>query len=288
MYPKPFKTLATAITHSPNLEANIYESIRLTEQLGDRLILIHVGEKREEDEEKFKSLIRNAGGAPEHVELIFQEGDPVDAILDVASKNDVDLIIAGAMPREGLLRYYMGSVARRLVRAPDCNSSILLMTHPSKKKRNCGRLVVNGLDHPKTPTTLEVAVKVAAGFKARELVIVEEVEPSKIKVKAEDDSSLRRVKEEKYRIECSEEKRIDNILQRIEQPEELTINKRCIFGKKGYTIGHFSETYCADLLIMNSPDTKLGFLDRVFTHDLEYILSELPSDLLIVHSKSLN
>jgi hypothetical protein len=62
------------------------------------------------------------------------------------------------------------------------------------------------------------------------------------------------------------------------------VKEHCIFGKKGYSIGHFAETSKADLLMVNSPDTKLGFLDRVFTHDLEYILSDMPCDILIVHS----
>ena len=86
-------------------------------------------------------------------------------------------------------------------------------------------------------------------------------------------------------IEKNEEKRIDKILEGIKSELNLDVGQKCIFGKKGYTISHFTEAHCADLLVMNSPDTKLGFLDRMFTHDLEYVLSELPCDLLIVHSK---
>jgi hypothetical protein len=32
---------------------------------------------------------------------------------------------------------------------------------------------------------------------------------------------------------------------------------------------------------MNAP-TNIGILDRIFPHDIEYILSELPTDVLIV------
>lgn len=285
MLAKPFSTIATAIANSPNLEANIHESIRLKDALGDKLILIHVGGKNEDDEINFKSIIERAGGSSDEVEVIWQQGEPVEVILEVAQREKVDLIIAGAMPREGLLRYYMGSIARRLVRAPGCSSSILLMTNPSKMKSTCGRIVVNGLDHPKTNYTINRSMQVASRLEATELVVVEEVEPSKIGAKAEDDEGLRKVNQAKEEIEAKEGQRINKILESAGSVKDLRVSQKCIFGKAGYVIGHFAETYCADLLIMNSPDTKLGFLDRVFTHDLEYILSELPCDLLIVNSK---
>lgn len=283
MIRKPFGTVATAIAFSPNMEANICESVRIKNMVGEKLLLIHVGPRDEESEAKLRSIVENCGAGPGDIEIIWESGDPAAAILKVAGERQVDLMIAGAQPREGLLRYYMGSVARRLVRKANC--SILLMTHPNSLKHVCGRIVVNGLDHPKTPQTLQTAISVAHHFGAGELIIVEEVEPSRIGTKVEDDQSLQQAEEAKRELEAQEAQRINSILQDLETPALPVISQRCIFGKKGYTIGHFAETMGADLLVMNSPDTQLGFLDRVFTHDLEYILSELPSDLLIVHSQ---
>ena len=283
MKDKLFKTIATAISFSPNMEANIAESLRVRDMLGEKLLLIHVGDKETESEEDIVNAMQRCGCSTNEVELIWESGDPVDAILKVAEERDVDLIVAGAQPREGLLRYYMGSVARRLVRKSNC--SIMLLTKPSQSKRHCGRIVVNGLDHPKTPHTIKTAVKLAEQVGASQLVIVEEVEPSRIGTKVEDTESLQKAREAQQRIEKEEQQRMNDILGNSAATSKIPISQKCIFGKKGYTIGHFAETTCADLLVMNSPDTKLGFLDRVFTHDLEYILSELPSDLLIVHSQ---
>lgn len=283
MLKKPFKTIATAVAFSPNMKANICESLRIREVLGEKLLLLHVGEHDDTTKDKIRQMMGECETSPGEVEILLKTGDPVDAILEVASKRTVDLIIAGAQPREGLLRYYMGSIARRLVRRANC--SVLLMTKPSHLRRDCGRVVVNGLKHPKTPDTVRTAVAVAEGFEARELIIVEEVEPARVGTKVEDDESLHKASEAKVRIEKDEKQRINNILNGIGVPQSVQVSQLCIFGKKGYSIGHFAESTCADLLVMNSPDTKLGFLDRVFTHDLEYILSELPSDLLIVHSQ---
>ena len=282
MLTKPFAVIATAIAKSPNLEANIFESIRITSMLGERLVLIHVGQHTEEDEKLVRGIVDSCNVKVMEVELVWGEGDPVDVILDVSLEKKVDLIIAGALPREGLLRYYLGSIARRLVRGANC--SVLLMTHPSKLKNTCGKIVVNGLDHPKTPYTIKIAATVAGLFGSSELTIVEEVDPSQIGTKVEDDDSLQKAVEVRDRIEDKEDKRIRNVIEGLGHELPFKITQKCIFGKRGYSIAHYAESSNADLLVMNSPDTKLGFLDRVFTHDLEYVLSELPSDLLIVHS----
>jgi hypothetical protein len=61
----------------------------------------------------------------------------------------------------------------------------------------------------------------------------------------------------------------------------ITVKIQSIFGRRGYSIGHYAKVKRADLLVMNAP-SKLGLLDRIFPHDIEYILSELPTDVLIV------
>lgn len=282
MLQKPFKTLATAVAFSPNMVANICESLRIRNMIGEKLILIHVGDREVSYEEKIRDAVRQCGEDPDNIDIVWEAGDAAEAILKVARERQVDLIIAGAQPREGLLRYYLGSVARRLVRRSDC--SILLMPQPDQMKRRCRKVIVNGLQHPKTADTIRTAVIFAQLIEAAEVVIVEEVEPRQIGTRVDDDKSLAEAQAAQTAIENREHKRIENILKDIPVETGIDIRQQVIFGRKGYTIGHFAETSCADLLVMNSPDSKLGFLDRVFTHDLEYILGELPSDLLIVHS----
>ncbi len=276
---KPFKTIAMTVAVSPNLEANIAEALRVKEALGQRLILIHIGERTAKGEEKLKEVFEKYQIDQENTDLIWKNGDQVNAILKVCAEKKVDLLVASATPREGLLKYYRGSIARGLVRKSNC--SILLMTYPNELKSKYPKIVVNGLDHPKTAYTIEMAIRVGECFQSTELVIAEEVVPSRVAKHMEDDKNLEQAKKG---IQKKEAKRIENILTGIKMPERLKVSQKYLFGKPGYSIGHFTEQFQANLLVMNSPDTKLGFLDRVFTHDLEYILSELPSDLLIVHS----
>jgi nucleotide-binding universal stress UspA family protein len=70
------------------------------------------------------------------------------------------------------------------------------------------------------------------------------------------------------------------MLQHIDT-SDIIIKTQSIFGRRGYSIGHYAKIKRADLLVISAPK-KTGILDRIFPHDLEYILSELPTDVLIV------
>jgi nucleotide-binding universal stress UspA family protein len=50
-------------------------------------------------------------------------------------------------------------------------------------------------------------------------------------------------------------------------------------------VRQYAEQKKADLLVINSPDVRYGIIDRIFTHDMEYILENLPCNVLIVHSR---
>ena len=280
---KIFETIATAISLSSDMAADIEEILRVRDMLGGKLLLIHVGDDEKKSEEAIRKAIEACGGSISSVELIWESGDEVEAVLKLAEEKHVDLILTGAQPREGLMRYYMGSIARRLMRKSNC--SVMLLTNLSQHGRKYNRILVNGSDHPKTTQTIKTAVKLADQVEANELVIVEEVEPSRTETKIEATESLEKASSVRSRIENEQQLRIDAILGDATKGLEVSVQQKCIFGKKGYSIGHYAETTSADLIVMNSPDTKLGFLDRVFTDDLEYILSELPCDLLIVHSQ---
>ncbi len=281
-WPLQFKIVATAVAFSPSAKANLFESSRIAKMLRASILLIHVGYKTPTTELKLDELILEVGIPKDMYTISWRSGDPTDAILNACAEENVDLLIAGALQKENLAQYYKGSVARKLSRKASC--SLLLLTHPDIESRRCNNIMVNGLEHPKTADTIKMAVYMANIFNSNQLTVVEEVEPKKIKNKADDDISIIKASREKASIERVEKKRLKDVLQDLPMNENLKIKDKVIFGKPGYTIGHFAEKNNVDLLVLNSPDTKLGIFDRVFTHNLEYILSDLPTDLLIVHT----
>lgn len=278
---KPFQTIGIGVTFSPNLKANVFEASRLALLFQSKLTLIHVGEESEEKTEKFKSLLAPFISQSLEYDIVFKTGDPVDVILSVSLEKKVDLLILGALKQENFLKYYVGSIARKITRQAKC--SVLLLIKPSVERLPCSHVVVNGLKDPKTEKTIASAFYVANALGSEKITIVEEITQDKITTKVDDDKSLRKANIVKERLKLRETTRVNNIIKNIpvDHTKDIVIKSQPIFGTKGYSIGHYAQIARADLLIMNAP-SKMTFWDRLFPHDIEHILTELPTDVLII------
>jgi nucleotide-binding universal stress UspA family protein len=276
-----FKTIGIGVTFSPNLEANINEAARFALCFGSKLVLIHVGEASEEKSKTFLKFLSPFKSKNLDYEVLFKSGDPVDVILSSAQEKKVDLLIIGALKKENFLKYYLGSIARKITRQANC--SVLLLINPSIERVPCKHIVVNGLKDPKTKETVTTAFLVGHKLGVDKVTVVEEIDQDEVSVNVDDDKSLRKSTIIKERLRVREEARVKKILNTIppDFTKDMDIKSQPIFGKRGYSIGHYAQVARADLLVMNAP-AKMTFWDRVFPHDIEYILTELPTDVLIV------
>lgn len=278
---KSFKSIGIGVAFSPNLKANLFEAARLSVYFNAKLFLIHVGEASNDKLNTFSEILKTFEKDHLNFEVVFKTGKPVDVILSVSEEKSIDLLILGALQRERFVKYYLGSIARKISRQAKC--SILLLVKPSIERVTCQHIVVNGLKDPKTENTITAAFYVAKKLEAQKITIVEEINKNEIAVKVKDDKTLRHAFIIKERIKLRENSRINEIISHIpkEYTTNVTIKLQPIFGKKGYSIGHYAQISRADLLVMNAP-TKMTFWDRLFPHDIEHILTELPTDVLIL------
>ncbi len=276
-----FKTIGIGVTFSPNLEANINEAARLALRFGSKLVLIHVGETSEEKSKTFAKFLSPFEKKGLNYELFFKSGDPVNVILTSTKEKKIDLLIIGALQKENFLKYYLGSIARKITRQAKC--SVLLLINPSIDRVPCKHIVVNGLKEPKTQETVNTAFLVGNNLGVNKITVVEEIDQEEVSVKVDDDKSLRKSTIIKERLRLREEARVKKVLDTIptNYTKDMTIKSQPIFGKRGYSIGHYAQVVRADLLVMNAP-SKMTFWDRLFPHDIEHILTELPTDVLIV------
>ena len=277
---KNFKTIGIGVTFSPNLKANIYEASRLAMVFQSKLLLIHVGDVSEEKRQKFETILQPFIVDGLVAQVVFQPGKPVDAILESVVKQKIDLLILGAVKRESFLKYYVGSIARKITRNVSC--SVMLLINPSIERVQCKHIVVNGLEDKKTEQTIATAFVVATALSSDKITIVEEISHDKVGT-VEDTKSLRKTNLLKEKIKRQEETRVQTILSHIPDAHKKNQNiaTQAIFGKRGYSIGHYAQVVRADLLVMNAPE-KTGFFDRLFPHDIEHIFTELPNDILII------
>ena len=82
--------------------------------------------------EDVDATLRDAGGAIEEagvqVETYAREGDPADAILDVAEEQNADLIVVGNKGMTGAKRFLLGSVPNKVSHHAPCSVLIIRTT----------------------------------------------------------------------------------------------------------------------------------------------------------------
>jgi nucleotide-binding universal stress UspA family protein len=99
-----------------------------------------------------------------------------------------------------------------------------------------------------------------------------------------DDSTAPEAKEIKKNLTIEVEEVLQTVIDKCDAGD-IEVKEKIVKGKPGYAISKYAKDRKADLLVVNSPDTQLNLLDRIFTHSIEYILADLPTNLLIVHSR---
>jgi len=279
--PVTFKRIATAMGFSPMAKANLAEVHRIAKRCEAQMYVFHIGEWNDRCETTYTGFLSELGIPNSDVVLVCKQGDPKEELRSLCQENSIDLLALGALVRENMFKVFTVSIARDVCRK--AKVSLLLLTHSRLEGMPCERIVVNGLDHPKTLDTIRTSLWLGSKLGSKELFVVDELSEKSL-IKPDDDKSQLNSTRKRKQIEREQHSRIEGLLKNCKVPVNLEIKEQHVFGKRGYTIAHYAKAKRADLLVVNSPDTKLRFLDRIFKHDLEYILADLPSDVLIVHA----
>ena len=284
MKKRNFKTLLIGFAFSPNLKANVFEATRLAYYFNAKLFFLHVGEKTKAKENTFLDILKLPKESPEKIEILWEKGDPVNAILSACLRYKIDLLLLGALKRENVLKFYMGSISRKITRKASC--SVLLLIDPSIERKPSQHAVVNAFESPQTEPTINAAFHFASDLNINKITLVEEINRSEHDLDVYDDESLRRATLKKEKIKRREYSRVNQILKKIPKSykDNIKIISQSIFGTRGYSIGHYAKLVRADVLIMNASETKKTFLSKFFPKDLDYILRELPTNVLIIQN----
>ena len=134
----PYKTIAVATTFSPRFKHVLAEAKRIRDRFSADLHLIYVGRRNEETSRKFGDVLAELE-LPADSPIHYEEGDPAEAILAALARENIDMLVAGALEKEIVLHPFLGNVARRLVREAHC--SVMLFTHPQENPKPLRRIV---------------------------------------------------------------------------------------------------------------------------------------------------
>lgn len=81
---------------------------------------------RRDASERLQQLVREEGLPAADVTIAVPAGQPSEAILQYAQEHEADLIVMGAHGESGVMRFFIGSVAERVVR----HSRVPVLTVP--------------------------------------------------------------------------------------------------------------------------------------------------------------
>lgn len=277
-----FSKIGLALAFSPRMEALLAEACRLKKLWNAELVLIHVGDHNDREEKLLDELLTKAGLNSQDVRVLWESGKPSDQILKACKKEKVDLLIAGALRKENLVQYYLGTVARKILRRSDC--SVLMFTDPSTHPMPVKNIVVNAEDSPYVEEAITAACGLGRIDHATWLHIVKEIKLYSLTMSAADQRTEDEYEDFRNSLVKDEISSVEKTLQKIPH-EGLKINIKLVSGKSGFELSKFAQRKHADLLVVGASPRRFSLFDRVFPHDLEYIFADLPCNLLIVHPR---
>jgi nucleotide-binding universal stress UspA family protein len=274
------KRIGLAIAFSPTASAMITEALWLVGNLNAELFLIHVGKSKDDQRAKLNALLKSAGVHEVSLHIIIEEGDPADKILQICKSQQIDLLIAGALRKEKLLKYYIGTIARKIMRKADC--SVLIITEPSARPTALKNITVSAEDSPHVEDALKMACQFAPVDTNSWIHVVREIKLYGLAMASFDQQSEEEYNEVRQNLVRQEAEHVEKILGNIPH-QHCKINIKMLSGKSGFELAKFASSKHSDLLVVGAPKQKFKLFDRVFTHDLEYVFADLPCNLLIVH-----
>jgi nucleotide-binding universal stress UspA family protein len=276
-----FKKIGLAITFSPNGLPLLKSALRLKNLFNSGLCLIHVGEKNSETQSQIDQLIQKAGISRSSFELIWKKGEPAKSIISAASEYSVDLLIAGALERENVIKYYLGSVARTIMSESPC--SVLILTNPQLEPEQFKKFCVSVDFTPLGETAVKKSYEFAKLENADEFFLVKEFEVPGLAITVYDSRSIDDTEKSKQEWQIEEEGKL-KLYARELNLKGLNYSTVALFGKQGWEARNFVKENGSDLFVVPSPPKKLKFFDKLFQHDIEFILSRLPCSLLIIRN----
>ena len=146
-----FKSIIVGTDGSSTAQEAVRQAIELARALGAKVYLVSAYESvpegrlrderqqvpedlqwmvnpREDVEDTLEDGAKSLGASGVDVETMAREGDPADAILDVAEEKDADLIVVGNKGMTGAKRFLLGSVPNKVSHHAPCSVMIIRTT----------------------------------------------------------------------------------------------------------------------------------------------------------------
>lgn len=269
----PYKTIAVATTFSPRFKRVLAEAKRIRERFAAELQLIHVGTPNQDTPTKFREVLAELE-LPTDSPIHYEEGDPAEGILAALARENIDMLIAGALEKEIVLHQFLGNVARRLVREANC--SVMLFTHPQKTPKPLRRIVFIA-DHSKNALhALKTTLLLAEAESCERLYVIEIITVfDEARASMVEEANASPAHEAKH----GEEDALDEFVLSAGSTE-VPIETRSIRGATGLAASDFVRSVEADLLVVPLPKSR-GSVQRL-PSNIAWVSDVIPCNLWVI------
>lgn len=269
-----YRAIAVASTFSPRFLQVLSEARRMRDRFEARLSAIYVGERDAVTVKKFADAFRQLE-LPNDSAIHYEQGEPAAAILRAASTNGIDLLVAGALEKEVILRPFLGDVARRLVRDAQC--SVMLFTQPETEPKPLRRIVFMADYSERGQRALRRTLHLAGRESCERLYVI------RVYTTFDEARSKRRGKtpeaQTRARTLVEEEAALEKFILSAGQTD-VPIEARCVRGNTAYAASDFVQSVEADLLAVPVP--ALRGPEKKFPARIAWVTDVIPCNLWVI------
>ncbi|HZW38455.1 MAG TPA: universal stress protein [Ignavibacteriaceae bacterium] len=273
-----YKNIGLALTFSPTGKALLKEAERIANLFKSKLFLIHIGKKDDAIIAQLNMFISDSGFESKF-EIIWADGDPAKEILKASEYHKISLLIVGALEKESFIKYYVGSVARKIMRKASCN--VIVLKAPSQEPKPFKKFYVSTEFTPEGEKTIKTAYLFALMEEADEFVIIKDFYIPGFASALQELDSLNELENTRIEMQNDEEMKLKLFVNELNL-KGVPIKTVSLYGKEGWESSNYARLNSADIYCITSPAGKLNLIDRIFPHEAEYTFEHLPSNLLIV------
>ncbi|HAW07866.1 MAG TPA: hypothetical protein DCW42_01655 [Bacteroidetes bacterium] len=273
-----FQKLALAFNFSPNSRILLQEAKRMQKLFSSKLLLIHIGKYDDETNQKLTAVLEQEGVDSSNSEIIWRDGNPAFEIINICSEKQVELLIAGALEKENIIKFYIGSVARKLMKFSPC--SIMIYKIPIIPKQF--KKIFVSIDYSQIgEKAMQIAYQIALREGADDLNVIKEFYIPGLTATLQDPGTVGQFDEIIERSKHDEEEKVKVFLNELNL-KGVNVNIQCLYGKEKYVERNYVDENHPDLYIVPSKIRKSTLLDRFIPTEMEHIFEDLPSNILIV------
>jgi nucleotide-binding universal stress UspA family protein len=268
----PYRKIAVASTFSPRFKQVLAEAKRIRERFSADLHLIYVGEGDEEVAKKFSDALAQLELPLDSV-IHYEQGTPAEAILGALTRENIDMIVAGALEKETVLHPFLGNVARRLVRQAQC--AVMLFTRPAIKPKPLRRIVFVADYSDHGVQALQRTLPLAAAESCERLYVIRIITTFD---QARESIRVNARKQEKSRTE-DEEAAVEEFVLSA-GATDVPIEARCIRGNTGLAASDFVQSMKADLLVVPLQQSAGG--TQQLPSNIAWVTDVIPCNLWVI------